>query len=170
MTGSPEAPENPLLPGVEIRVTYTARTAGVLLFGALFTTGTSLVIVKARQQVALHQDDGMAPVIHPLLYVLPLLGLAFVAIALAFRAEKNRTPLRLDPQGVTMRDGTVHPWSEFQGAARRAYRLKTGGYLEFGLTLKFARRTAVIMYRPLTNAAELGPYLSALRENRSPFG
>lgn len=97
-----------MLPGVEVRVTYTARVVGTLLFGALFTTGSILVLLEARRQLALPHDDGMGPVVHPLLYALPLLGLAFMAIALIFRSEKHRTPLRLDPTGVTMRDGTVY--------------------------------------------------------------
>lgn len=103
-----------------------------------------------------------------------LLGLLFcVVIPLVFANEKKRIPRRLDPNGVTMRNGVVLPWNEYRGVRPvievRQRRGSSASRVEVGMELQFARGNAVIRYRPIQNMAEIAPILASLKQGRYPW-
>ena len=103
--------------------------------------------------------------------VLPLLALAliFLGIPLLYLAELKKMPRGFDPEGVTMRNGTKHRWSDYLGMRLLLVVRQGGGTMEEGMELSFRSGPAAIKYRPITNLEEIAFILAALKENRNPF-
>jgi hypothetical protein len=97
------------------------------------------------------------------------LGLVFLYIPVVLAAEKTRIPRYIDPTGVTMRNGTHHPWAELRGVRTLQVRLRSGTFREFGTELQFARGSAQLVYRPIVNAAEVLWIIPALQAGRNPW-
>src|SRR5262249_12002619 len=136
---------NPGNPGpdtvVTIKVTsadYWVRVNDLSPTAASINKPFTLVIEKTGAG-ATKPEDGGPPLANPALFAFLFLGLGFLGIPLIFSAEKKRIPLRLDPMGVTMRNGYVLPWNEFQGTRDHVQRLRSGSTVQIGVELLFAR-------------------------------
>jgi hypothetical protein len=133
--------------------------------------GFRLTIEKKGGSAATPPKDSSKPV-NPGMFAFPLLGLIFLAIPLLFLIEKAKIPLSIDPTGVTMRNGFKLPWNEYRGIVPITERV--GRYasreIEVGIRLLFMRGSADLRYRPITNWAELGPIVNALKAGRLPWG
>ncbi|MEJ7734347.1 MAG: hypothetical protein WKG00_34770 [Polyangiaceae bacterium] len=113
------------------------------------------------------EDEKPFPV--PVVAVLAL-GLVFLYIPTLLLTEKKRIPASIGPGGVTMRNGAVLPWTEYQGCVVLHQRTRGGQQIEIGVRLLFARGMALIRYRPITNLAELGWIIESLKQRRNPWG
>jgi hypothetical protein len=81
---------------------------------------------------------------------------------------KRGVPLRLDPNGLTMRDGRTYPWNELQGirfVSVRSY----GETRESSAELSFRTGNAKILYGRLKNLYQVKPILDALGQGRNPW-
>ena len=98
------------------------------------------------------------------------LGLVFLVIPLVLAAEKARIPRYIDPTGVTMRNGAHHPWAELRGVRRIIQRTRSGMLVDRGVLLTFARGSAELVYRPITNPEEVLWIVPSLEQGRNPWG
>jgi len=104
------------------------------------------------------------------LLAIPALGLVFLVIPVVLVAEKRRIPRYIDPSGVTMRNGAQHAWSELRGVRPITQRLRSGMFIDRGVELVFARGSAQLIYRPITNAQEVLWIVPALQAGQNPWG
>jgi uncharacterized membrane protein len=138
------------------------------------TVGKPFVVAVAKKGGAPKAAGAPAassdPPVSPGLFAVPLLAAIFLVIPLVLAAEKAKIPLRLDPGGVTMRDGRVLAWNEYQRIEPMTERMRSGRTIEVGVALVFARGRAELRYRPITNWGEVAFVVDALKAGRYPFG
>lgn len=115
-------------------------------------------------------EDSSSTEVNPIVIAFGLLGLTFLLIPLVLTGEKKRIPRRIDPTGITMRNGVVLPWSEYRGIRPIIHvRPKTGHRWEAGVEILFARGSAQILNRPIRNMHEIAPILASLNQGMNPF-
>jgi hypothetical protein len=136
------------------------------------TPGFPYTLAIVKRGAAMTEKDtptDARPFPAPLL-VFIVLGLVFLVIPLVLTGEKSRIPRFIDPGGVTMRNGAHFPWHEYRGVRVLSERRASSGYsTEVGVELIFARGTALIRYRPITNPAEVLWITDQLKQGRNPF-
>lgn len=149
---------------------YAVRVTDLLSSAGTATHPYTLSITKSgAPPPAAPKDADARPFPAPIL-VFFLLGAVFLVIPLVLGGEKKRIPLYIDPMGVTMRNGAVFPWQEYRGIRVLTERRASSSHAtEVGVELMFARGTALIRYRPITNAGEVLWITDQLKQGRNPF-
>ncbi len=136
-----QPPQRPAGPGVDIKVSYAWRAGCMSAIGGTILLFTIAVVVwSLLSQDATTADAAAGSGFKPGALVFPIFGLLWFVPLIIFAGEKARIPMRIDPTGVIMRNGTVLPWNEYRGVrphVRRASSDTTGR--EWALELLFAR-------------------------------
>jgi len=91
----------------------------------------------------------------------------FIAPLLVLQLKKS-VPLRLDANGVTMRNGRTFPWNELQHIQFVSVR-RRGETRESSARLSFRTGRADIIYGRIKNDYEVKPILQALAQGRNPW-
>jgi hypothetical protein len=152
--------------GVEVKVSYLARTIFSVLFGIPWLAFALYCVVAS-----LLASDDVSQARGALLFAMApgLVGMIFVCIPLLYVLEKSSMVARMDPAGLTMRNGARYAWSEFQGIVPLIRISKYGHRSEMGVDVCFARGRGRILYRPLCNTGEVRFVIERLRQRQNPF-